>query len=80
MRFPARTIATGDGNDHTDAFNSAYTRSGLPYSWLADKKMPPYRHLGGANYSFVDGHVRWLRPEELSDESPKAASFTFYAG
>jgi prepilin-type N-terminal cleavage/methylation domain-containing protein/prepilin-type processing-associated H-X9-DG protein len=24
------------------------------------------RHLDGANYSFVDGHVKWLRPEKLS--------------
>jgi prepilin-type N-terminal cleavage/methylation domain-containing protein/prepilin-type processing-associated H-X9-DG protein len=24
------------------------------------------RHLDGANYSFVDGHVKWLRPEKVS--------------
>lgn len=24
------------------------------------------RHGGGANYSFLDGHVRWLRPGEFS--------------
>lgn len=23
------------------------------------------RHLEGANYSFVDGHVKWLRPEKV---------------
>jgi prepilin-type N-terminal cleavage/methylation domain-containing protein/prepilin-type processing-associated H-X9-DG protein len=25
------------------------------------------RHLDGANYSFVDGHVKWLRPEKVKD-------------
>lgn len=24
------------------------------------------RHHGGANYSFVDGHVKWLRPEQIN--------------
>jgi prepilin-type processing-associated H-X9-DG protein len=25
------------------------------------------RHLEGANYSFVDGHVKWLRPGKATD-------------
>lgn len=25
------------------------------------------RHLEGANYSFCDGHVKWLRPEKIGD-------------
>ncbi len=24
------------------------------------------RHLEGANYSFIDGHVKWMRPEKLT--------------
>jgi prepilin-type N-terminal cleavage/methylation domain-containing protein/prepilin-type processing-associated H-X9-DG protein len=26
---------------------------------------PTIRHLDGANYSFVDGHVKWYRPEKV---------------
>lgn len=26
----------------------------------------PTRHLEGANYSFVDGHVKWFKPEKIS--------------
>jgi len=28
------------------------------------------RHLGGANYVFNDGHVKWLPPSPISDTGP----------
>jgi prepilin-type processing-associated H-X9-DG protein len=38
------------------------------------------RHLDGANYSFVDGHVKWLKPETVTALSPKQGSPTFIPG
>lgn len=35
----------------------------------------PQRHLGGANYSFVDGHFKWLTPEMVSTAA--GAKYTF---
>jgi prepilin-type processing-associated H-X9-DG protein len=29
----------------------------------------PTRHLEGSNYSFVDGHVKWFKPETISDSA-----------
>jgi prepilin-type N-terminal cleavage/methylation domain-containing protein/prepilin-type processing-associated H-X9-DG protein len=38
------------------------------YTRVEESKVPPgaVRHDGGANYVFGDGHLRWLRPEQLS--------------
>ena len=30
------------------------------------------RHLEGANYGYVDGHVKWARPEKVLDGTPAA--------
>lgn len=36
------------------------------------------RHRGGANYAFVDGHVKWYRPEALAIKpDPTRPSFAF---
>lgn len=35
------------------------------------------RHLEGANYSFADGHVKWLRPERVDSAKPNGENFTF---
>lgn len=29
-----------------------------------------FRHHGGANYVMVDGHVKWLKPDQISSQSP----------
>jgi len=54
IHLPADTIAVGDavcprwrGKDHVDNFNSGSK------SYL--------RHTDGANFLFVDGHVKWLK-------------------
>ena len=55
---PSRTILMGDGNDGLDRTNASYNLNRLPDAWLGDAKSPAYRHQGGANYSFADGHVK----------------------
>ncbi|MBV9867962.1 MAG: DUF1559 domain-containing protein [Abitibacteriaceae bacterium] len=78
---PDRTVLLGDGNS-SDARNGVYD---LPPHWYSinggpihsDDKSPVYRHLGGANYAFADGHVKWLRPTQFR-EVP-GAYYTFHA-
>jgi len=59
-------LVLGDGGDGSDLTNSNYSISGFSRKWLTDPSEPTYRHFGGANYLFADGHVRWLKPAELS--------------
>lgn len=66
VTVPQSTLMLGDGNDGTDKTDSTYSISAFPPSWLTNSTMPPSRHLGGANYVFVDGHVKWLRPDEVA--------------
>lgn len=35
------------------------------------------RHLEGANYTFVDGHVKWLKQGQIVWAPPSGANFTF---
>ncbi len=70
---PASTVLVGDG-----------------YLWSEDGSFKGYsvgqpqgsgsvRHSGGANYAFCDGHIKWLRPEQISSDCPdrEANPFTF---
>jgi prepilin-type N-terminal cleavage/methylation domain-containing protein/prepilin-type processing-associated H-X9-DG protein len=63
---PATTILCGDGNDGIDITDARYARSKMFRWWMNDEEKPPYRHLGGANYLFVDGHVKFLKPERIT--------------
>jgi len=56
----------GEGNDGTDVTDATYSKTSLPPNWLSDRTKPPWRHLGGANYLHADGHVAWLKPNEIS--------------
>jgi prepilin-type processing-associated H-X9-DG protein len=42
---------------------------GKPYpgnqKWRADDIKAAQRHSGGANYVFMDGHVKWYRPDQV---------------
>ena len=66
------TFLHGDGNDGTDATNARYSLNELPSGWPAAK-----RHLDGANYSFTDGHVKWLKPETVTTKPPNGKNATF---
>jgi prepilin-type processing-associated H-X9-DG protein len=35
------------------------------------------RHLEGANYAFVDGHVKWLKSTALTFDNPSGSNITF---
>ena len=59
----ANTIALGDGDGHG---NSRASRRDFPANWQSAPQTAWFhQHLGGANYAFADGHVKWLRPEDV---------------
>jgi len=59
-------ILLGDGNDGTDKTDASYSLSTLPAKWVNDPKSPMYRHKDlGANYAFLDGHVKWYKATEI---------------
>jgi prepilin-type processing-associated H-X9-DG protein len=72
---PRRTIVSGDGRDGTEITDATYNKSGLPPDWLTDHSKPCWRHLGGANYAFGDGHVKWLKPNEITTTPGQANTF-----
>lgn len=66
-------LMVGDGNDGVEVTDPGYSLGALPSAWINDPSKPPYRHQGGANYAFADGHVQWLQPDEL----PPSPAWTY---
>jgi len=63
-------IMLGDGDGGSPESTASYAINHLPASWLQSSDSPAKRHLGGANYAFADGHVKWLKPEQITQEMP----------
>lgn len=77
VKVSANTFILGEGNDGTDATNARYSLSTLPEAWRKNKKSPAFRHLEGANYAFVDGHIKWLKPQKVTNSKPNGNHYTF---
>lgn len=74
IQFPANTILLGDGDG--DAINYSLPTVAF-YDWdpAADYAQ---RHFDGSNYAFADGHVKWLKPSQISlTDNPTGTNFTF---
>ena len=60
--------------------NSPLTRPLNQKGWVehvnddADKANGSQKHLEGANFAFADGHVKWLKPEKISDNGTGGAT------
>ena len=61
-----------DWTDYNDRVIDAAGDSTTHGSFIAGR-----RHLEGANYSFADGHVKWLKPEKITNGSPALGNPTF---
>jgi len=77
LESSSQTILAGDGNDGVDLNDARYSKSSLPALWLQDRTKPSYRHLDGANYSFADGHAKWLLPKTVTTASTQTNQATF---
>jgi prepilin-type processing-associated H-X9-DG protein len=75
LAFPQATLLLGEGNDGTDVKDTTYNKTALPAAWLADQSKPCWRHLGGANYLYTDGHVKWLPPHDVTANFGRADCF-----
>ncbi len=64
------TFLFGDGTGGTAAYALSAPEPGPNYRWMN-------RHLNGANYSFVDGHVKWLLPSAPRTIAASPTVFTF---
>ena len=69
----------GDGDGFAPDSDASCNKSEFPANWRqiqGDGQAPWFlRHVGGANYSFADGHVKWLKPGELSNDSGRPYTF-----
>jgi len=64
-------IMLGDGDGGSPESTASYAINRLPKSWLQSPDSPATRHDGGANYTFADGHVKWVKPEEILQAAPQ---------
>ncbi len=71
----SNTIMLGECYFHSPSDTSLPS---LPVNWVEDSNSPVKRHFNGGNYAFADGHVKWLRPEKITLDSPKkSGKYTF---
>ncbi len=71
---PSRSILSGDGPD--DASLSSHL-SALPPDATTNENSFAQRHIGRPNFLFADGHVKWLTPDKVSNNSPQKHTATF---
>jgi len=78
VRWPKNTILLGEGEASASDYNCA--SFGLCFSGGVTMPVPQtarLRHLDGANYAFVDGHVKWLRPHHIQSRRISAGTYGF---
>ncbi len=74
--YTSNTIMIGDWITSSGASNVG----DAPRYFATDPTYSPSgrRHLEGANYGFVDGHVKWLRPEATINATPTGSNATMF--
>jgi prepilin-type processing-associated H-X9-DG protein len=82
LASPSSTILFGDAatfsSGNTSNGGTLTSERGLAVAqgqW--DPAVSGLRHVGGANYGYADGHVKWLKPEGVTREPTSAGKATF---
>jgi len=65
-----KIIMFGDGDGGAPESTASYAIDRLPVEWRNLSDSPARRHHGGANYAFLDGGVKWLKPEQIAQVPP----------
>jgi len=73
-----QVIMFGDGDGSAPQSTASYAINRLPATWLQSSDSPAKRHLGGANYAFADGHVKWLKPGQVYYQHPSKRKADYY--
>ncbi len=60
---PSKALLSGDGEDDGATWNSW---GKLPADAATNSNSPLQRHVGGAEYLFGDGHVKWIKPQDIN--------------
>lgn len=74
------TVMNGDGEKAVSNLGmhwDDWTNYVLVLGTAATRYTAARRHLDGANYAFADGHVKWLRPEKITNDDPNTGNLTF---
>jgi len=66
MMSPSQTLLAGDGDGGSPNSTARYNIASLPASWRTKSGSPARRHLDMANYAFLDGHVKLLKPTAIT--------------
>ena len=79
------TIGTTNGempwgstfNYHSESYVSTGIANTSTHYAVMEHGLAMRRHLEGANYAFVDGHVKWLMPEKITPSvAPNGSNIT----
>lgn len=81
VRYPANTILIGDGDAGPTGYNLAAEADGAhtpPIQAWDPEAGYTQRHFDGANYSFADGHAKWLKADSITiDDVASGSNFAF---
>jgi prepilin-type processing-associated H-X9-DG protein len=79
LRNKSKIIMLGDGDGGSTDSTASYALTKLPAEWRTASNSSAKRHDKGANYAFLDGHVKWLKPDQIAQVPPSTKSqfYTF---
>jgi prepilin-type N-terminal cleavage/methylation domain-containing protein/prepilin-type processing-associated H-X9-DG protein len=68
-------VCTDFGNGYNNGGNTAAARATVTGGTYGQE-----RHLEGSNYAFVDGHVKWLKPEKVLPSDDTGGRYATHYG
>jgi prepilin-type N-terminal cleavage/methylation domain-containing protein/prepilin-type processing-associated H-X9-DG protein len=83
LEYSSNTVMNGDsaasdGSNRSNGGIATGVTGAAPgeANWFPNRA-EAIRHLEGSNYSFADGHVKWLKPEKIRMDGANGSNFTF---